>query len=145
MLPDDTSMNFKLVQAFAVCLPMVMNCYAVFGIQERAIGAKTAQFVCGVSGFTFWIYVLCYDLVVTVIPVFLIFAAFAVYHLPFDTLVAGAFISCSVLLMLYLCAILPVTYLATLVFSAPHRFYVWMFLYLSGTGKLTNNTLQLLL
>lgn len=137
MLMAGTNMGFQLATNISFALAFVSSFYIMFYIKERVSKAKLLQFVSGLNVSTFWITSFIFDFATYIITaVILLVTLIAFQEEGWKTVndLTPAFIA----LIAFGFSMLPMIFIASLMFSVPSTGFVRMTIFFIFTGNILN-------
>lgn len=125
MVQLGTNMGFQLASNVGFAMAFVSAFYILFYVKERESRAKLLQFVSGANVSTFWATAILWDFITFIVTIFLTIATLAIFQengwSTFEELGRGF-----LMLLLFVYAVLPVTYIASMCFKSPSSAFTRM-------------------
>lgn len=135
LLMAGSNMGFQLATNISFAMAFVSSFYIMFYIKERVSKAKLLQFVSGLNISTFWTTSFLFDFATFILTVvILMITLFAFQEDGWSTIsdLTPAFVT----LVAFGFAMLPLTFISSLMFSIPSTGFVRMTIFFIFTGKM---------
>uniref|UniRef100_A0A336LUW2 CSON001511 protein n=1 Tax=Culicoides sonorensis TaxID=179676 RepID=A0A336LUW2_CULSO len=110
--------SFQLILNLTFSMIFVSAFYVIPYVKERAIKSKLLQLISGVRIYSYWIVAFICDFIVFGIVIFVSLTLIFAYQEP-GWKTSEEFVRCIIVCLVFIWAILPITYISSLIFTIP--------------------------